>query len=77
MIREFIKGVKIGVYIWYGQILNYKCPLWACWIMGILTIPLNIVIGAIWLIIDRSSLIKELTEDMDTAESEMKDEGLL
>ena len=37
----FFKGCKMGVHIWYDA-FNHKIPMWGCWVIGVLSIPINI-----------------------------------
>ena len=60
-LKEIGKGMKIGVYMMHKDIFNSKVPVWACWIIAILTMPLNIL--TIPILMGKNKLGKEYSED--------------
>ena len=77
MIKEIIEplftGIKTGIYYWYSVVFNYKMPIGICWLIGILTIPINIVVTLVWLMFGKQSITDmyaEMINDIDEKEEE-------
>ena len=54
LIKAIIFGISEGVDYWEHIVFNHKLPRWACWIVAILSIPINLILMLIITIKGRS-----------------------
>ncbi len=50
-VSSFVRGFKNGVKLIRKDLFNDRIPMWACYIVGVLSVPLNIIFVAILLLI--------------------------
>lgn len=46
-IKLIFKGMKMGIDALYDTVFEKKVPKWVCWIFGIVTMPLNILVAVL------------------------------
>jgi len=42
--KAFFKGIARGFDWWYYIAFKQKLPRWVCWLIGIMSIPLNLIV---------------------------------
>lgn len=69
LIMCFALGIVIGVHMMYEEVFKSKIPLWVCWIICILSIPVNLI----YMLIEKLFHKQEYAEVMEEIRQDVID----
>ena len=59
--KNLFNGFKKGIILTY-KMFDSKVPMWVCWTLGLITVPINLVIMFITYLITGNAVPKYLVE---------------